>query len=229
MTQIHVAEVFRSVQGEGLLAGTPSFFVRTSGCNLRCAWCDTPYASWSPEGERVAVEDLVRRATADGATRHAVITGGEPLVAKGVRELAALLVAEGVHVTVETAGTVYERLALDLWSISPKLANSTPDDAAWRVKHEATRHAPDVVRRMMDAGPWQLKFVVSRPPDLDEVLRVLEELHEPDPDRVFLMPEGRTVEELDERAPWILDACATHGFRFGDRLQIRLFGDVRGT
>ena len=229
MTQVLVAETFHSVQGEGLLAGTPSYFVRTSGCNLRCTWCDTPYASWSPEGGPVTVDELVEQARATAPTRHAVLTGGEPLLAKGLPELASRLADEGLHVTVETAGTVVEPVAADLWSISPKLANATPDDPTWRERHEMTRHAPDVVRRMMDAGPWQLKFVVATPDDLDEVRTLLDELGEPDADRVFLMPEGRSAEVLDARAPWVLEACRAHGFRFGDRLHVRLFGDTRGT
>ena len=56
-----VAELFYSIQGEGKLVGVPSVFVRASGCNLRCVWCDTPYASWNPEGDDVAVDEIVRR------------------------------------------------------------------------------------------------------------------------------------------------------------------------
>src|SRR4051812_4133949 len=102
---VRIAEIFHSIQGEGSLTGVPSVFVRTSGCNLRCSWCDTPYASWHPEGEDLPVEAVLGRAQAFGA-RHYVLTGGEPMIARGIHELAAGLRAAGGHVTIETAGTV---------------------------------------------------------------------------------------------------------------------------
>ncbi|MCH2065381.1 MAG: 7-carboxy-7-deazaguanine synthase QueE, partial [Roseibacillus sp.] len=70
-----ISEIFYSVQGEGFLAGVPSVFVRTSGCNLRCRWCDTPYASWNPEGEKLPVEKIVAQVREHPA-RHVVLTGG---------------------------------------------------------------------------------------------------------------------------------------------------------
>src|SRR5215213_7151856 len=110
-----LAELFYSIQGEGKLAGVPSVFVRASGCNLRCVWCDTPYASWDPQGENVLVEEIIRRVLAFGA-RHTVITGGEPMIMPDVGELCAGLKAAGQHVTVETAATVFETVEMDLAS-----------------------------------------------------------------------------------------------------------------
>ena len=75
-----IAEIFYSVQGEGSLVGVPSVFIRTSGCNLRCVWCDTPYTSWNPEGSMMTVAEILEQALASGA-RHAVVTGGEPMIA----------------------------------------------------------------------------------------------------------------------------------------------------
>ena len=83
-----IAEVFYSLQGEGELTGVPSVFIRASGCNLRCAWCDTPYASWNPEGTQQTVEQLLCAVEAHPVARHVVITGGEPMIAPGIRDLA---------------------------------------------------------------------------------------------------------------------------------------------
>jgi 7-carboxy-7-deazaguanine synthase len=83
-----ISEIFYSVQGEGSLVGVPSVFVRTSGCNLRCGWCDTPYASWKPEGVEMSVEEILAE-VAKHPTRYVVVTGGEPMVAKEMRTLLA--------------------------------------------------------------------------------------------------------------------------------------------
>src|SRR5258708_21103264 len=100
-----IAEIFYSLQGEGELTGVPSVFVRTSGCNLRCNWGDTPYASWQPEGRQQTVDEIVREVEKHPA-RHVVLTGGEPMIAKEIRELAAALKKLGYHITIETAATV---------------------------------------------------------------------------------------------------------------------------
>src|SRR5579871_464103 len=118
-----LAELFYSVQGEGKLTGVPSVFVRASGCNLRCVWCDTPYASWNPEGQDIPVAQIVTRVR-EFPARHVVLTGGEPMIMPDIRELAEALAAEGKHITVETAGTVFVPMPINLASISPKLSNS---------------------------------------------------------------------------------------------------------
>jgi 7-carboxy-7-deazaguanine synthase len=113
-----IQETFVSIQGEGLLVGTESSFVRVSGCNLRCTWCDSPRTSWQPERTRVPVEDLL--AFCARGPRHVVVTGGEPLLFAAVAGLSRALRAAGRHVTVETAGTVWlDELSCDLLSLSP--------------------------------------------------------------------------------------------------------------
>src|SRR5277367_2480338 len=114
-----LAELFYSIQGEGKLAGVPSVFVRASGCNLRCVWCDTPYASWNPEGEEVAVSEIVRRVN-ELPAKHVVVTGGEPMIMPDIAELCSALKESGHHITIETAATVFETVAMDLASLSPK-------------------------------------------------------------------------------------------------------------
>src|SRR2546421_2667194 len=101
-----VSEIFYSIQGEGKLVGVPSVFVRTSGCNLRCTWCDTPYASWNPEGEQRNIAQIVAAVENHPTARHVVLTGGEPMIAKEIRELASAIKITGRHITIETAATL---------------------------------------------------------------------------------------------------------------------------
>jgi 7-carboxy-7-deazaguanine synthase len=229
---MRVAEIFHSIQGEGVLAGVPSAFVRTTGCNLRCSFCDSPYTSWQPEGDDLALDEIVARMTAFGC-RHAVVTGGEPLLAPGIEELCRRLRDAGMHITIETAATVFKPIACDLASLSPKLSNSTPrerDGGRFALQHDRLRLQPAVIRQFLEHAPeHQLKFVIDRPEDVDEVLQLLDQLPPVAPDRVLLMPQGVTREELAERGPWIAEACKRHGFRYCPRLHIDLYGNTRGT
>ena len=229
-----IAEIFHSLQGEGKLAGVPSVFIRSSGCNLRCSWCDTPYASWRPQGRRMEVGEIMDAVAAFPA-RHCVLTGGEPMVARGVRELARALSDSGRHVTIETAATIAPAgVACDLASLSPKLANSTPRDVAvgagWRRRHEARRRQPEVLRAWLEQYQCQLKFVVASDRDLDEILGLVAACGGAvEPADILLMPEGVDARDLDARAAMVAAACLRHGFRYCDRLHIRLFGNTRGT
>lgn len=229
-----IAETFYSIQGEGELTGVPSVFVRTSGCNLRCAWCDTPYASWQPEGEIRTIPQIVAAVESHPAARHVVLTGGEPMIAKDVHALAAELKATGRHLTIETAATITpDGIACDLASLSPKLLNSAPDPlahAAWRRKHESTRWQPDVVRAWVDRYAYQFKFVVARPEDVDELEHMLAALHREIPrHKVLLMPEATSLERMRERAAWLGELCKARGYRYAHRLHIELYGNRRGT
>ncbi len=223
---MRIAEIFYSVQGEGGLVGVPSVFVRTSGCNLRCSWCDTPYTSWSPEGEDLTLDEILDRANAFTAARHVVLTGGEPMIAPAIVDLSRRFRERGMHITVETAGTVFAPVACDLMSISPKLANSTPA-GVFQAQHERLRLQPDILRRLMSEYDYQLKFVVAREADIEEVSAVVARLQAP-PDKVMLMPEGVTTETLDERGVWIAEICKSRGYRFSPRLHIHLYGNKRG-
>jgi 7-carboxy-7-deazaguanine synthase len=230
MNRLRIAEVFTSVQGEGIWAGTPSTFVRVSGCNLRCRWCDTPYASWSPEGPIRNVAEVAEEAMASGV-EHIVLTGGEPLLFPGVSELAARLRRERRVVTIETAGTVWLDIDCDLMSVSPKLANSTPE-GLWTEAHEARRLDFDVLARLTERFDHQLKFVVDPDTglgDLVEIERILARLPGHRSDRVLLMPEGTDAGTLRRRGALLAPEAARRGWRVSPRLHIELFGDTRGT
>jgi 7-carboxy-7-deazaguanine synthase len=231
---MRIAEIFRSLQGEGLLTGTPSVFVRLSGCNLRCWFCDTPYASWHPEGDDLTPGEIVARVEQQIATQkdvhHVVLTGGEPMLFAGLVPLTAAFRRRGLHLTIETAGTLCLPVACDLMSISPKLSNSTPlDDPRWASRHEKTRHAPEVVRRLTVEYEYQLKFVIDRPDDCREVETYLAEFPKIDRSRVMLMPQGTDPATLEEKAAWLEPYCEARGLRYCPRRQIEWFGLVRGT
>lgn len=208
--------------------GVPSTFIRCSGCNLRCAWCDTPYTSWTPEGEEMPLDDIMRRVEAVGA-RHVVFTGGEPLIMPEAEALCSLLKQAGHHLTVETAATVFKPLAIDLASLSPKLANSTPDDPTWGPRHEFRRINVEVIQQFIDHSPaFQLKFVVSQATDLDEIEQLLKQMSGWQPADVMLMPEGTATPTLQERAPWLAELCKRYGYRYCPRLHVELYGHRRG-
>lgn len=222
---LKIAELFYSVQGEGSLVGVPSFFIRTSGCNLRCAWCDTPYTSWAPEGVDLSLDQILDQVKAHPA-RHVVVTGGEPMIAPEILPLCERLHAAGLHITVETAGTVFKPVACDLMSISPKLSNSTPA-GNWAAQHERLRINLEVLGQLMARYDYQLKFVMAAPADIEE-LRLLLDALKPEAGRVILMPEGVDRDVLRERGVWLAEMCKSEGFRFSPRLHVDLYGNRRG-
>lgn len=232
MERLRIAEVFASVQGEGSWVGVPSVFVRVSGCNLRCVWCDTPYASWNPEGPVREIDDIVKEVASFGI-QHVVLTGGEPMLFEPMARMTHLMKERGHILTIETAGTVDRDVACDLMSISPKLAHSTPiHDPTWGPKHEAQRLQPEVLRSLIARYPCQLKFVVNPDADLndlDEILELLNKLGPISPDRVILMAEGRDANVLTQRERVLVQPCLERGWRLSPRYHVTLFGDKRGT
>lgn len=232
-----LTEQFVSLQGEGLLVGVPSSFVRVSGCNLRCTWCDSPSTSWTPRGVSTSL-DAIEEFCAAGP-RHVVLTGGEPLLFAQTAELSQRLHARGHHITIETAATLTQPgVVADLMSMSPKLAHSTPHerDPVWAERHDARRRRLDVIAALM-AHPWQLKFVV-RAADPEGLQRDLEEidgivaalgLATAQRDRVLLMPECVEPARLHADYAALVGVCRETGFRLGERLHIALFGHRPGT
>lgn len=228
---MRIAEIYKSVQGEGLLTGTPSVFVRISGCNLRCWFCDTPYASWRPEGRDYAVDEVIAEIE-EWECGHVVLTGGEPMLFAELIPLAAALQLQGRHVTIETAGTLYLPAACDLMSISPKLPGSGPspeEHAHWARRHERARFVRAVLARLLAEYAYQLKFVIDQPADIDQVDQMLAKLPAVESERVLLMPQGRTAEEAHNRHAWIERACRERDWTFCPRKQLEWFGAVRGT
>jgi 7-carboxy-7-deazaguanine synthase len=236
---MRIAEIYRSLQGEGRLTGTDSVFIRTSGCNLRCGFCDTPYASWTPEGDYLSVEEVLAAVDKVSGTRsvpdtldHVVITGGEPMLHPDLVPLCEELRRRAVHVTIETSGTRYQPVQCDLMAISPKLSNSIPcadESPEWVELHQRNRAVADVVRRLNAEYDCQFKFVIGRPADCEEVRAYLAEFPEIDRRRVLLMPMGTRPAELASIEQWLDPYCRQHGLIFCPRKQIEWFGCCRGT
>lgn len=234
-------EIFHTIQGEGRSIGEPAVFARLSGCNLQCNWCDTPY-TWNWEGTpfehdegvkydrkaetlNVAVGEAVDQVTGYNC-RRLVISGGEPLLQKKmiVPFLEELRLRDPDHwVEIETNGTIVpgEELSalVDQFNVSPKLANSnnTPE------KREKPR-ALEAFAAMPNAD---FKFVVQGDEDMDEVLGLMARYEIP-PERTYLMPEGRTREEVETRQRQLVEVCKANNINLTTRLHVLIWGAKRG-
>ena len=239
-------EIFHTIQGEGVSAGLPAIFVRASRCNLHCRWCDTDY-TWNFEGtpwshdldatpdyrkhrkEEVTIEltpGEIAEELRSYPTRRVVLTGGEPLLQQeGWIELIKLLRQQDPDwiFEVETNGTraPIEALdeAVDQFNVSPKLSNSGMD--------EPTRIHPDVLNHFAASPKAWFKFVAAGPDDVEEITSLARRFGLR-PDRILLMPQGRTAAELAQNGPELAALCLDRGWRFCDRLHVRLWGDRRG-
>jgi 7-carboxy-7-deazaguanine synthase len=222
-----VSEIFYSIQGEGFLAGVPSVFVRLAGCPLRCRWCDTKYA-WDPmAGQEYSITEIVQ-AVQQRPCKFVVITGGEPMINADLPQLVRELKNAEKHITIETAGIAFiQDLPCDLMSISPKLSNSTPTDPELAAVHEKSRLDTSVLRQLVDSYNYQLKFVVDSRSDLGEINRILKKVGNVDLQKVMLMPQATTRDELLARSPMVAEMCKRTSFAFCQRLQILLWNNER--
>ncbi|HOK95685.1 MAG TPA: 7-carboxy-7-deazaguanine synthase QueE [Anaerohalosphaeraceae bacterium] len=217
-----VNELFYSLQGEGLLAGVPSVFVRLAGCPLRCRWCDTKYAWNADAGQSMTAEQILEH-IACYPTRYVVLTGGEPLMHEGIFDLIRAIHRKAYHLTVETAGIISPaELPIDLMSISPKLSNTIADGT------QSPPANPETVMRLIASYPYQLKFVVDDPKDLDEIACFVNKLAAVDPYKIYLMPQAANTADYLEKSRWLAEYCLQTGFLFSPRLHIMLWNGRRG-
>ena len=227
---MRISEIFHSIQGEGRLSGVPSVFIRTSGCNLRCVWCDTPYTSWRPDGKEMSMEEILH-AIESYPLDHVVLTGGEPLLSHEIEELSVTLKTAGAHVTIETAATIFKPVSCDLVSMSPKLSNSTPwqkQNGRFAAMHDQHRLNYNVVQQFIDSYDYQLKFVVDREQDFAEVRQIVDALKNVDTSRVLIMAQARNRRQLHQKSRWIVELCKKFGYGYSPRLHIELYGNRRG-
>ncbi|MCA6073264.1 7-carboxy-7-deazaguanine synthase QueE [Fulvivirga sedimenti] len=240
------AEIFHTIQGEGKSSGLPCIFLRLSLCNLHCTWCDTDY-TWNWEGtpfshvndtqpgyKKFSKEEQILEAGIEYLLEeiskfncpNLVVTGGEPLMQQ--KDLAVLLQAlreEKIieHIEIETNGTLMPIADLDLqvdqYNVSPKLTNSGNPDKL--------RIRPEILDWFARSPKANFKFVCAAPKDLYEIEELIRSFGIPS-NKVILMPLGTSIDSLDEREKWLTEICKNKGFRFSDRMHIRLFGNKRG-
>jgi len=224
---MRVNEIFYSLQGEGLLVGVPSVFIRFAGCPLRCRWCDTKYAWDQTAGAHYSIKKIVQTVH-QWPSKFVVITGGEPMINSELPELVKHLKASGKHITIETAGIGFvPDMPCDLMSISPKLSNSNPDDPELAAIHEDSRLDLAVLRELIDNYEYQLKFVVDSEADLPEIQQTIDEIGNVNSEKVMLMPQAATRDELLAKLPIVAQMCEQTCLAFSQRLQILLYDGQR--
>jgi 7-carboxy-7-deazaguanine synthase len=216
--------------------------------------CDTPYSSHTPEKNMMEIDDVIKILTVNNpkfTIRHVVISGGEPtLQTAALEELLTDLKRLGYITTLETNATIYtDTIAdnTDLVSMSPKLSSSTPHEAnlkntgikyiaSWAAKHERDRINIDVInsyisRAIGNGTHFQLKFVVSKPEDIEEIkedfISKITDYRLQDED-IMLMPEGVTADDIINNSQWVAKAAIENGWRFTPRLHTILWGTKRG-
>lgn len=234
-----VSEMFGpTLQGEGISQGMPAFFIRLGLCNLDCRWCDTPF-TWDWTGKngyayskqielkRMSVDDVYHRCKTSDAPNLIVVSGGEPMLQqRSLHTLATKLIADGHRIEIETNGTV---MPTDAWehlasthdvhfNVSPKLWNSgVASQDAIKI---------DVLRRLYEMGAT-FKFVVQAPACIMQVNEVTKEVGVL-PQDVYLMPEGRTAQEVLDRLPRVFDDCVHYGYNLTPRMHVLTYGSQRG-
>ena len=240
-----IGELYSCLQGEGKYIGIPHILIRVSGCKLRCqfrdSFCDTPYASWPPEKGKFTLDDIVDFYEVNSQIKHTMITGGGPTShPKLLKELCRIGKDYNHLVTIETEGSEFVQTNADCISLSPKLSNSTPIPGTYmpyidrevtekdRLKHEKWRCNYDAMEQLIyNHSDYQLKPVISSEEDLTELDYIQDRLDIPN-EKVWLMPEGVTDDELTKRRRWLMEYATEHGYNFTDRLHIIVYGDKRG-
>lgn len=223
---------YESVQGEGMFTGVFSAFIRWTGCNLRCSWCDSGYTSWKPEHKHMEAADLFVWLQGIKA-EHVVLTGGEPtLYPEQLKAVIAECVKLGKTVTIETNGTKWNpSVQPHLWSVSPKLSSSYPKDGPEKAIHERGNDLTNLHRfKYVDMKMLtlvQYKFVVTQFSDLEEIATLCD-LYEIAPHTVWLMPEGITANEVNAKSAQVVEWAKERGYNFSTRLHVLIYGPRRG-
>lgn len=244
--KLPINELYKCCQGEGPFQ-IPTILIRFVGCRLRCqfgnSFCDTFLNSWSPEKGKYSMQDIIDYLGANSQIKHILISGGGPtLNAEYLMQLCAVIkyADSDYRITIETEGSEFVKTQADYISLSPKLKSSTPKPGSIRPdgkivtesdrdRHEKWRTNYDAMRQLIDYhSDYWLKPVVSDMEDLKEIKLIQDTLNIPN-NKVWLMPAGVTFEQLNLIAPTLVNYAVDNGYRYSDRLHIRVFGNVRLT
>lgn len=231
--------IFYTIQGEGKYTGCPTVFIRTSRCNLRCAWenadgsitrCDTPHTSFDPEIFEAKIDEIIKDITSYDCD-HVCVTGGEPYFQRSVSRLLDSLVERGHYITVETNGTLYRPSKAQFISLSPKLSCSSADKV-YGQKHEAQRLNYDALEQFITNHDYQFKFVVNSDEDIAEILEMKRILFERTGidinNKIWLMPQGIENSQFDDKMEWLAEICKQYHWSLTDRMHIRIWGQKKG-
>lgn len=229
--ELQEPEIFYTLQGEGRNIGEPATFIRLSGCNLACVWCDTPYTwdwnNYDREQEQLTIDIGTASDRITGLKcERVVITGGEPMLQqKSLNELITHIkgIDPQYRFEVETNGTVKPKKEtidnVDQFNISPKLSNSGM--AGYK------RIKIDILKEYLATEKADFKFVVDSHDDIYEVKLLQEQVNIPN-NRIYLMPQGITEPEQENKAAWVAELCKEYKYNFTPRLHIALWGSGRG-
>jgi len=207
--KLKISEIFYSIQGEGPQLGMPAVFIRTSGCNLDCVWCDSKYAK---KGEKKTIEEIVNDVKSFNVP-NIIITGGEPMIQPQIEKLIKSFTKNKVYI--ETNGTIYNSklIGFATFIVSPKL-----------------QYMNDEYKKCIEK--WKkhciFKFVVGNRKDFMEILDFCEELQIKD--HVYMMPKGMDKQTLKRRTPILINLIKDYAphFRFSPRFHIMVYGNERG-
>ena len=223
-----ISEIFESIQGEGTNAGKPAIFLRTAECNLKCTWCDTKYTwdwknfDYAKEVKEISIEEI-RRELEQFSNRHLVITGGEPLMQQD--DLAELLtfLKPKFYVEIETNGTILPNNALsilvDQWNVSPKTSNSGNPLELCDVNESYTFFSKQ--------KNCYFKYVIESESDLIEISTLIEK-YGLKKDRVLLMTQASTKEEMNVREKTVFFMSKKNNLGFSPRMHVIKWGNQRG-
>lgn len=220
-------EIYAAVQGEGPFIGTPCVFVRLHGCPVKCVWCDTAYTWDGSESGKVTdtakIYEEVIALCVENTCNHVVVTGGEPLVQRGLVDLLNRLGSAGLTVEVETAAIRPPAPEYSIkgvyWNLSPKMPS-----AGARIGPSAST----LQQWLTQCNRAMLKIVVSDEADYVAAVDLVALMPAAIPKRVYLMPCATTRADLGERLAWLIERAKGTGFRVTTRMHVTAFNDERG-